>query len=282
MKNLSKPKVSIIIPTHNEELHISACLESLSQQSYSNLEIIVVDDGSTDGTLKLLKVRKSLKVLSQTHQGPGAARNLGAQKSRGEILVFVDADMVLDKNFVTKLVKPIIDGRCVGTFTKEEFVANMDNSWAKAWGVVRGFESGHMHPANYPDKQPVFRAIKRKVFLDAGGFDTQRGYDDDWSLSEKLGRLAQNAPGAIIYHKNPSSLQEIFTQSIWMSKRRYKFGFLGKLFELLRRNIILSLFKSTYIGIKHNSFTLFCTQLIHDLGITIGIIQLQFTNKTSR
>ena len=89
-------KVTVIIPTYNEEKVIEACLESLSKQTLKDAEIIVVDDGSTDETINILqKVRKSrgVKIFKQKHKGPGAARNLGVRRAKGEVLVFVDADM---------------------------------------------------------------------------------------------------------------------------------------------------------------------------------------------
>ena len=88
-------KVSIIIPTYNESNVILNCINSLNKQSFSDFEIIVIDDGSTDDTLvKLNSLRLgNLKVIKQTHQGPGAGRNQGVKHSKGEILVFVDSDI---------------------------------------------------------------------------------------------------------------------------------------------------------------------------------------------
>ena len=98
--------ISIIIPVFNEQEVLSNCLASLKKQTYQPLEIIVVDDGSRDNTLQIAKKFK-VKTLAQNHKGPGPARNLGATQANGEILVFVDADMTFDKNFIKDLTKPI-------------------------------------------------------------------------------------------------------------------------------------------------------------------------------
>jgi len=273
---MTQPLISVLIPTFNEEEHITGCLESVLAQTYPKVEIIVIDDGSTDSTVNQVKKIKGIKLLHQKHLGAGAARNKGARHAKGKILVFIDADMILDPACVTRLTSPIRQSISHGTFTKDEFVANINNPWSNAWSRMRGFDGGSMHPANYPDTQPVFRAIDKKTILKAGGFDSNRGYDDDWSLSQKLGFQATLAPGAIIYHHNPSSLREVFTQASWMAKRQYKFGFVGKLFALIRSSLPISLINSLYLSIKNKSITLMFAKIAFDSGLSYGIIKSLF------
>lgn len=218
MGNMKESRVSVVVPVYNEERVIASCLDSLQKQEYRNLEIIVVDDGSTDETISQVR---SVRLLKQKHQGPGAARNLGAKKATGEILVFVDADMEFAPNFITKLVQPIIHGNKIGTFSKDEFLLNKDNIWARLWNLNLGRPEEKMHPDNYPDQQHVFRAILKKEFNRVGGFDTTVGYTDDWTLARKLGVLAVVAPGAKFYHRNPESLSEIWSQARWIGKNEF-------------------------------------------------------------
>jgi glycosyltransferase involved in cell wall biosynthesis len=269
---VTKPLVSIIIPTHNEQEHILECLKSLKRQDYHPVEIIVVDDGSTDKTVEIIKSIDTA-IFQQQHLGAGAARNLGARKAKGEILVFVDADMTFDPDFVSKLIAPIIEGKTIGTFTKEERVSNQDNPWAFSWSVLRGFPPGKMHPQNYPNTQPVFRAILKPEFDRVKGFDSNRGYDDDWSLSEKMGKMATAVPGAIVYHANPGSPEEIYTQAQWMAKRKYKWGILGKIITLLRHNLLFSLIKGVKLASQYKKSELMLAALIFDCGISIGIVK---------
>src|SRR3989344_3252213 len=147
-------KLSIIIPVYNEELCIENCLKSLDKQTYNNREIMVIDDGSTDKTLEILKKYQVL-ILHQKHKGPGSARNLGASKAKGEILVFVDADMTFEKNFLDELTKPIEDGKTIGTFSKNEFVSNKENIWSICWNINRNVPKEKMLPDNYPETAPV-------------------------------------------------------------------------------------------------------------------------------
>ncbi len=291
-------KVSIIIPTYNEAGVIRECLESLSKQTYKQLEVIVVDDGSTDKTLEVLqnfqfsRRRQSgygasatifnFQILREAHKGPGAARNLGTRHAKGEILVFVDADMTFEPNFIEKLVEPILQGKAKGTFSKEEYVANKDNIWARLWNLNRGLPPDRMHPSNYPDTQKVFRAILKAKFDRAGGFNEKAGYTDDWSLSDKLGIEAVNAAGAIFYHRNPSSLKEVFIQSKWMAKRKYKLGIIGVVFSLLRTSLPLSFLFGVFraFGFQSPRFLIF--KLVSDFGAFWGILEYSLSGNPAK
>lgn len=213
--------ISIIIPAFNEEKAIGECLSSLLQQTYKDLEVIVVDDGSTDGTKSIVREFVKVRLLTQDHLGAGAARNLGAKESKGDVLVFVDADMTFDKKFVEQLTKPIRAGRTIGTFSKNEMVENKNNVWSKCWNINKGLPTNRMHKKNYPDKQKVFRAILKKEFKKAGGFDLI-GYLDDYTLSEKLRVEAIAVEGAFFYHKNPGTLKEVYQQARWVGKSEHK------------------------------------------------------------
>lgn len=279
-------KVSVIIPTYNEEKVIGECLELLSKQSYTDMEIIVVDDGSTDKTVNVLSELKiknlKFKIVRGAHRGAGAARNLGAQHVSGGILVFVDADMIFDKEFIANLIKPIIQGKVIGTFSKDEFLANKENVWARCWNINRGLPPTKMHPENYPNTQKVFRAILKKEFEKAGGFDEKAGYTDDWTLSEKLGVEAVAAPGAVFYHKNPETLLEVFIQSKWMAKRRYKVGLLGYIVALLRTSFPVSILLSILLAISHQQLAMLVFKPVSDFGQFIGIIEYIIFGKVSK
>lgn len=109
MKNL----ISIIIPVYNVENYLKKCLESIINQTYTNLEIILVDDGSTDNSGKIcdefLKKDKRVKVFHIENKGVSAARNYGFKKSSGEYIIFIDSDDVLDFNMIKILFKNIIN-----------------------------------------------------------------------------------------------------------------------------------------------------------------------------
>lgn len=103
--------VSIIIPVYNSEEYISRCLDSLINQTYKNIEIVVVDDGSKDRALDIVNKYKDkdkrVKIYSQENQGPSEARNKGIEKCIGKYIMFVDADDYVNADMVRCMVENI-------------------------------------------------------------------------------------------------------------------------------------------------------------------------------
>lgn len=273
-------KISVVIPTYNEEKVISECVSSLLNQNFKDFEIVVVDDGSTDNTLKILDKFK-VKILKQKHQGPAVARNLGAKEAKGKVLVFVDADMTFDSNFLRKLTEPITQDITKGTFSKDEYVANWDNVWARCWNINENLPEKRRIPVNYPNHQKVFRAVLKSEFDRVGGF-SKGGYTDDYTLSEKLGYEAELAPGAVFYHKNPETLTEIYKQAKWVGKREYKLGFLGYAIALFRSSFPVSVIVGIYKSVLNMNLNFIVFKLFYDFGIFTGILEMLFTGKTSK
>lgn len=101
--------VSIIVPVYNGEKYIERCLDSLVNQSYKNLEIIVVNDGSTDSTFSKLKKYKNIKTINKEKRGVSNSRNLGIEKMTGDYVFFCDADDYLDEKAIEVAVSNIKD-----------------------------------------------------------------------------------------------------------------------------------------------------------------------------
>lgn len=105
------PKVSIIIPVYNTEKYLRPCLDSLTKQTLRNIEIICVDDGSTDASLQVLYEYESrdhrIRVFTEPHKNAGQARNLGLRQARGEYLYFLDSDDYVDTTLLEKAVSAL-------------------------------------------------------------------------------------------------------------------------------------------------------------------------------
>ena len=98
--------VSIIIPCYNAERFVTSALESALNQTYRNIEVIAVDDGSTDNSFGVLEKYKSRIILiKQTNQGGNVARNKGLEHAKGELIKFLDADDVLYENAIEEQIK---------------------------------------------------------------------------------------------------------------------------------------------------------------------------------
>ena len=109
----SNSRVSIIVPAHNAEAYIRACIESVLRQSYTNWELLIVNDGSTDHTLAICQeyVAKDSRiyVFSQSQSGVSAARNTGLRNASGEFIAFVDADDFIPEDSLDIRVHAIED-----------------------------------------------------------------------------------------------------------------------------------------------------------------------------
>lgn len=106
------PNVSVIIPAYNVESYIETCIQSVIKQSLDNIEIIVINDGSTDSTIKIIEkialTDNRIIVISQENQGLSCARNAGLQISKGEYVSFVDGDDWIDPFMLEKMYQNAI------------------------------------------------------------------------------------------------------------------------------------------------------------------------------
>lgn len=298
-------RVSIIIPVYNEEGVIGDCLRSLEKQNIRDFEVVVVDDGSNDRTFEILsEIRISnfkFRVLRQEHKGAGAARNLGAKRARGEILVFVDADMTFNKNFIRKLIAPIMAGRAVGSYTNNEEVSNWENVWARCWNYNEGIRGKSrqrrlkrggpgwwlermafmVSERNISEKKfeeemaahekKVLRAVIKERFEKVGGY-TPGGYTDDYTLGEKMEGAKIEATEAKIYHRNPDSLKEVFRQARWAGKRRYRMGWVGLGVAAVRVCFPVTAIAGIMKAVRYRSAAFVIFKVVYNTGITMGLI----------
>ncbi len=260
--------VSVIIPAYNSQATIGLCLKTLLDQSLKPIEIIVVDDGSADGTKAIVKNYKAVTFLSQKHRGPGAARNLGASRAQGKIYVFIDSDMEFSRDFLAVLTRPIRFHRTIGTWSGNEWVKNWDNVWARCWNYNNGKMTAKMTGAS--GQKRVFRAVLAKEFHRVGGFDST-GYTDDWTLVQKL--AVEPVPTtAKFWHYNPETLVEVFTQAKWIGKRHYKLGKWGIYLTIFKRNAAFSVLRGLGSALWNHTWQMVSFQLVYDLGISYGAL----------
>jgi GT2 family glycosyltransferase len=115
------------------------------------------------------------------------------------------------------LSAPIIAGTTAGTFTADIMVANPDNGWADCWTHNRGARPGAHFAARLPRHWENFRAVRHDLFADVGGFEDV-GYGEDMTLSPKLGVKAEQVAGARLWHHNPSTWREVWSNARWVGR----------------------------------------------------------------
>jgi glycosyltransferase involved in cell wall biosynthesis len=140
-----QPKVSVVIPTYNRAEYIEAAVDSVRQQTLRDVEIIVVDDGSTDDTLeRLRRFGSEVACLRTPNQGPAAARNVGMQAARGEYIAWLDSDD-LYRPYKLELQSTLLDLRPEVGFVYSEFCGFDDQGYHDEWHLRRYHESGWRH-----------------------------------------------------------------------------------------------------------------------------------------
>lgn len=192
-----KIQVSVIIPVYNREDLICSCLESIFRTKYSNFEVIVIDDGSTDNTARAARQFACRIITNGKNMGVSYARNEGARHSQGELLYFVDSDVIQDGDNISKIVAEFRNDPkleiLVASLNKEP----LNKGFGPAFIALKYFyqTTNLLIRKNLKKHAVTFLstcslAIKRDVFDKAGGFDTSLRFGGE---EHELGhRLAKN------------------------------------------------------------------------------------------
>ena len=206
---------SVVIPTYNRKPILEKCLRALEKQKLpekglvANYEVVLVDDGSTDGTLDWLEKHSAefphVRSLEQNHAGPAAARNLGVEKAKGDTIIFIDSDLVVTEQFLQAHADALVEGeKQLGSdrlFTYGAVIntCNFDNPTSEPYKIT-DFSAAYFATGNV--------AIARKWLEKVGLFDTRfqlYGWED-LELGVRLKQLGLKlikCPAAVGYHWHP-------------------------------------------------------------------------------
>lgn len=145
-----KAFVSIIVPIYNSEKHLEQCLNSVLAQSWSDYEVILIDDGSTDNSREIygrfLKLDKRFAAYHQANKGASAARNYGLDVAQGKILIFLDSDDVIFPTFLEHIVRCMDDGKDLVCFSSKKFrdriqLTNIEDIRVKEYTPLQSIEN---------------------------------------------------------------------------------------------------------------------------------------------
>ena len=177
---MQTPLVSIVITTKNEESNINYCLESIKEQTWSNIEIIVIDNSSNDKTQDIS--RKYTKKVYTKGPERSAQRNYGMiEKSKGEYVVYIDADMILSPILIESCVKYIQQTQSVALHVVEVVLGK--NYFSRVRRFERSFYNGTVIDGA--------RFFHRATFIKSGGFDENlfvKGSGEDWDIDKLVKR----------------------------------------------------------------------------------------------
>lgn len=202
--------VSVIIPNYNYGRFLSEAINSVLAQTYSNVEIIVVDDGSTDNSLEILAEyeKKGIKVIQQKNSGVGAARNAGTDKSSGELIAFLDADDVWFPQKLEKQIERLYSDNEFGLITcgVKEF-NSLGNTIAIHADGKEGWCAEDILLIKPVTSGPGSSSLVwRRVFDSAGGFDERKEMHpfEDWEFTYRVARIAKIAflPEILVAYRN--------------------------------------------------------------------------------
>ena len=170
----SQPLISVIVPVYNGAEFLRRCLEALARSTVQPLEVIVVDDCSTDSSMDVCLERKVQVLSTSQNSGPAVARNLAARVAMGDVLLFVDADV---------LVKPETVGQMVTRFENHPEITAVFGSYDDEPGEknflsqYKNLQHHYVHQISNPEAATFWSglgAIRRGVFLELGGFDDKK------------------------------------------------------------------------------------------------------------
>lgn len=214
MKN---PLVSVIVPVYNREKWLKRCLDSLINQTLQDIEIICIDDGSTDNSRDILadyqKDDERVKVILQNNEGPSSARNKGLDIATGDYIGFVDSDDYVDRDYYEKLYKAASETRadiaCAGIIRKNESQSKILANYT----AQNCFEETRdkFIVVNFPKNNYIVNKIYKRTELNKFNIRFKEGvlYEDLFFTPlaiEKLGRLVVVANTNYNYWKHSKSI----------------------------------------------------------------------------
>ena len=227
------PLVSILIPLYNAEKYLSECLDSVINQTYKNLEIIIVDDGSKDNSLAIAKDYekryKHIKVYSQQNSGASAARNKAFSHAKGEYIQYIDADDLLHPDKIRLQIEKTAEiqkntlffGKC------EYFYNDKLNILKRDLNIYHhndfyAYEFLNMMWLNAEALPPLSYLVHRSLIETAGGWNEELSNNDDGELFTRVILASEHivfVPESISYYRmdTPNSLSKDISRQALLS-----------------------------------------------------------------
>jgi glycosyltransferase involved in cell wall biosynthesis len=236
----SPPKISVVICAYEAERTMRACLESLRELRYPNYEVIIVNDGSQDGTLPIVQQFPEFRLISQANGGLSVARNVGIEAATGEIVAFTDSDCVVDPDWLTYLAHTFVHGGFVAV-GGPNLSPPEDSRTATCVAASPGGPTHVLLNDQVAEHIPGCNmAFRKSVLVKVGGFDPLfRAAGDDVDLCWRLqneGEVIGFSAAAMVWHFRRSTVRAYISQqmgygaaeALLFFKHPYRFNLFGQ------------------------------------------------------
>lgn len=219
-----KPLVSIIVPGKNEGKHIPRLAQTLARQTYKNFELIIVDDGSDDGSATICRELVSqgtvdFFIRNEVRGGKASAANTALHYASGKFIVHIDADSYMDVESIEKILLPFYLDQNIGAVGGDVRVANLEESFAtRLQGIeyIKSLSTGRTVSSELGILRIIsgaHGAFRRDVLDQIYGWDVGPGLDGDITLKiRKLGYKVVHEPSSICYTNVPTTFRKLARQ----------------------------------------------------------------------
>ncbi len=222
-RHISDMKYSIIIPVYNRPEEVNELLQSLTKQTYRDMEVIIVEDGSTvtcESVVRNYAGKLQLRYYTKENSGPGMTRNFGAEHSQGDFLIILDSDCVLPAGFLQAIEDELMRKDCDAWggpdrahdgFSSVQKAINYSMTSFLTTGGIRGGKK-QMDKKFYP--RSFNMGIRRSLYRQLDGFSSMR-FGEDIDLSLRIYKSNANCrlfPDAWVWHKRRTDFKKFFRQ----------------------------------------------------------------------
>lgn len=236
--------ITMLVPAHNEQKTIKKCVISLLQQGYPKLTVLVVDDGSTDATPKIVKAlarrHKNVKYLGKKHSGKAASLNFGLRRVKTEVFGFIDSDTYLSSGALHNMVSYFRDEKTasVTVCIKPSKTLNFVQKIQRVEYMISAFTRKLLSMINSVYYTPGCAIYRTNIVREVGGFD-ENNLTEDLEIGLRLknsGYRIENTIEKFAYTEVPSTFRDLFHQRMrWYrgyihNTRKYKHMFFSKRF----------------------------------------------------
>jgi glycosyltransferase involved in cell wall biosynthesis len=251
---VDKPCISVVVPLYNSAKHLESCISALLSQTYpsSAYEIIMVDNNSTDNSIKVIMKYPRIKLLSEKKQGSYAARNRGVAESKGSVIAFTDSDCIPVPEWLDR-ISASLDSPSVGIVQGSRFYTTESRGLLllEAYESERAVYTFSGESAGLYYGYTNNMAVRRGVFDRCGPFlEVMRGADSIFvnrAIEEFSSEIIRYAPDAAIRHLEITGLQDYlrkrfiygrsFQQNYSQRKRTHRNMTVFERFDIIRRTV---------------------------------------------